>query len=188
MGAIQTQTWTFRFCFVVFPMTWHQNQQQLGNNWECCNLSPKHESQWGSSSRKKVGEKEYSNQADSVGWWYTYAILTICWSNLHFSSSVDPAAATRRQVAQTLCTSPGFQLIHVSGLRTVEIESGFNGVKGAVALPPKKLDTTFFGNFQAGRSIKPMDGTVCRGLRGSQGLTGDFWVQTSMLHCGQSWP
>ena len=77
-------------------------------------------------------------------------------SNPHFSG-VDPAAMTsRRQVAQTLCTSPGLQLTHVSGLigdknhgdfiRIQWIQWGYRQ-KSAVALS-KKFHTTFYGNFK----------------------------------------
>jgi len=166
-------------------MTWHQNQQQLGNIWECRSRSPKHESHWGSLSQIRL--EKWMKQPSRFSWLMNVDDVPILYSlfvgsNPHFSGVVDPAAMTsRRQVAQTLCTSPGLQLTHVSGLigdknhgDLIRIQWGYRQ-KSAVALS-KKFHTTFYGNFKWEHDIS------------NCWMEWGMSVQTSMLHCGLSWP
>ena len=110
---------------------------QLWNIWQCCILVQKHESHLGLLLRiRLLGNKmdETTKQIPLVLIYPDYTLLHsvfVC-PNPHFSSSV----------AQTLCTSPGLQLIHVSGLIGDKNHQDSMAVssKSAVALS-KKLDT-----------------------------------------------
>ena len=116
-------------------MTWHQNQQQLGNIWECRSRSPKHESHWGSLSQIRL--EKWMKQPSRFSWLMIYPYYT------HYSLGQIPIFPAWTQLRWLL---EGKLLKHFallqgfswpmsqvwSGIRIMEISSGFNGFNGGI--------------------------------------------------------
>lgn len=134
-------------------MTWHQNQQQLGNIWECCNRSPKHESHWGPLSQIRLEKmNETTKQIQLVD------DIPILYSLFVGQIPIFPAWLTQLQwllegkLLKHFALLQGFSwpMSQVwwdkSHGDLIRMQWGYRQ-KSAVALS-KKFHTTFYGNFK----------------------------------------